>query len=152
MITLSPMTPSVQSPLDLARSDDLSLSSSLQLTCDVFFSLIHVWSLSSCSPRCSSSFLLPSSVVTTSSELFIPSNLLSYGIYEVTLTVSMLASSNWTGSSSIYVHIHPSDITVNLVPYGTSMICHDYRLNLTLDPGAFSLDPDVEFFNSSVSC
>ena len=151
MITLSPTAPSFQSPLDLQKSDDLSISSSVLLTCDVFFSLIHTWSLTSCSPRCLSSFSLPSSVVTTSSELFIPSNLLPYGLYQVTLTVSMIASSNWTGSSSIYVHIHPSDITVHLVPYGTSMITHDQRMNLTLDPGAFSLDPDAEVFYRSVS-
>ena len=91
------------------------------------------------------------SVTTTFSELFIPSRTLPFGIYELTLTVTMIASPDLTSSSSAYVRITPSGITANLIQLGTSMITRGYGQNLTLDPGSFSVDGDGYLLNASVS-
>jgi hypothetical protein len=94
---------------------------------------------------------LDQSVVTTLSELFIPAKTLSDGIYELQLTVIMTASPNLSSSAFAYIKIDPSGITVNLIQFGTSMITHGYRQNLTLNPGSYSVDPDTNTFNASVS-
>jgi len=54
-------------------------------------------------------------------------------------------------SSSIYVEITPSGITANLIQYGTSMVTSGNQQDLKLDPGTYSVDPDENVFNASVS-
>jgi hypothetical protein len=49
------------------------------------------------------------------------------------------------------VKIIQSNITVNLVPYGTSMITISPKKDLILDPGSYSIDPDFIRFNTTVS-
>ncbi|CAF3596750.1 unnamed protein product [Rotaria sp. Silwood1] len=61
----------------------------------------------------------------------------------------MMAMSNVTSSMSTFITINPSNVIVNLVQYGTSMIAHGYRQNLTFNPGAYSVDPDAIVFNTS---
>ena len=56
-----------------------------------------------------------------------------------------------TTSSSVYVHITPSGITANLVQLGTSMITSWHEQDLKLYPGTYSVDPDEDIFNASVS-
>jgi len=90
-------------------------------------------------------------VTTTLSELFIPAQTLTYGIYELKLIVTMTAVPNLTSSASTYVKITPSNIQANLLQFGTSMITQGHQQNLTLDPGKFSIDPDTATFNASVS-
>ena len=94
---------------------------------------------------------IDSTVQTTFSELYIPARILPYGIYELKLTVTMTSSSMFNSSSSAYVQIIPSGITANLVPYGTSMITRGYEQDLILDPGTYSIDPDRNIFNATVS-
>jgi hypothetical protein len=89
-------------------------------------------------------------IISTNSELFIPANTLPYGIYQLTLTVSMIVDPSLTNSSSIYVHISPSGVTANLVQLGTSVVTSGHQQNLKLDPGNFSIDPDGYPFNASV--
>jgi hypothetical protein len=89
-------------------------------------------------------------IISTTSELFIPANTLPYGIYQLTLTVSMIVDPSLTNSSSVYVQIGPSGITANLVPLGTSVVTSGHEQDLKLDPGNFSMDPDGYPFNTSV--
>jgi hypothetical protein len=56
-----------------------------------------------------------------------------------------------TTSSSIYVEITSSGITANLIQYGTSMVTSGHEQDLKLDPGTYSVDPDENVFNASVS-
>ena len=49
------------------------------------------------------------------------------------------------------MQITPSSIAANLIQFGTSMITHGYKQDLLLDPGTFSVDPDTNVFNASVS-
>ena len=83
-------------------------------------------------------------------ELFLPEKTLSYGIYQIQLTVTMIISPKLTSTAFIYIKINPSNITANLVQFGTSMITHGYQQNLILDPGEYSIDPDTNIFNKSV--
>jgi hypothetical protein len=85
---------------------------------------------------------------TTSSELYISSQTLSSGLYEMKLTVTIF---DMISSESVFVKINPSGIAVNLIQYGTSMITHGYQQDLKLDPGKFSMDLDNDEFDPNVS-
>jgi len=87
----------------------------------------------------------------SSSELYIPSNTFPYGIYELELTVKMIEDESLVDSSSVYVQINPSGVTVNLVPLGTSIVTVGHQQILTLNPGSYSIDLDGFEFNASVN-
>jgi hypothetical protein len=108
------------------------------------------WTISKCSPYCSSQIQLDQTIITTSSELFIPAKTLLDGTYQLKLTVTMTVLSSLTSLTSVYVTINPSGIIANLAQFGTSMIVQGYQQDLTLNPGAFSVDPDTTTFNMSV--
>ena len=143
--------PSLASPLKFERSEDLFISSELQLNCDQSLSTISQWEIYDCIVNCASPVQIDQAIVTTSNELFIPAKTLPYGTYQLKLTVSMMIAPHLTSSVSVYVKIMSSSIIPNLVQYGTSMITHGYQQNLLLDPGTFSVDPDNEIFNADVS-
>jgi hypothetical protein len=139
-------------PIQFRRSQDFYISSNLELNCADSLSIITKWTISSnCNSTCSLQVQLDQPVITTFSELFIPARTLTYGIYELKLTVTMIASPALTSSASAYVKIISSDITANLVKFGTQMITHGCQQDLILDPGTFSVDPDATTFNASVS-
>ena len=52
---------------------------------------------------------------------------------------------------SVYVAIHSSNISANLVKYGTSAITIGQDQDLKLDPSTHSINPDEEKFNETVS-
>ena len=83
--------------------------------------------------------------------MYIPARTLPYGIYELNLNVIMADFPSLTTSSSVYVRITRTDIIPNLVQLGTSMITTGYEQDLLLDPGLFSIDPDENNFNRTVS-
>ena len=134
------------------RSQDVSVSSYLQLQCNGSLATIIRWTITQCTPICSSSsaFTLPSSVITSLSELFFPAKTLNYGTYQLTLTVVMAASLQSVSTALAYLKITPSPITPNIMPLGTSMIAHGRSQDLLLDPGTNSVDPDADIFNASV--
>jgi len=88
-------------------------------------------------------------IITSRSELYIPSNILQYGIYQLELRVTIEDNPNLTNSSSVYVEISPSGVTANLVPLGTSVVTSGDQQNLILNPGNYSKDSDGFEFNSS---
>jgi hypothetical protein len=151
IITLIPSTSSFSSPLQFRRSQDFFLSSYLQLNCNGSLATTTKWTIHNCTSTCSNQIQMDPIVITTSSELFVPSKMLVYGIYQLTLTVSMIAAPNLISSKSAYVQITPSGITANLVQFGTSMITRGHQQDLLLDPGTFAVDPDSNIFNASVS-
>lgn len=110
------------------------------------------WIIRTCLINCSNPIQLDRTISVTSTELYIPARILDYGIYELQFSVTMTKyPSSFTTSSSIYIRIISSDIIVNLLPLGTSMITHGYEQNLILDPGSYSIDLDNNIFNASVS-
>jgi len=153
IISLSPNTPSITTPFEIERSEDFSISSTLQFYCLQSFGVIEQWSIGKClNSNCSLKEQLEfSSIDMTLGELFIPSKILEYGIYQMKLTVKMSISPQLISSSITYVEIIPSSIQVQLIQFGPSIILHDQQQTLILDPGRFSIDPDQNYFNSTVS-
>jgi hypothetical protein len=86
------------------------------------------------------------------SELFIPAYDLPVGLYQMTLSVRMLAIIQRNFTVTSYVRITRSKILTNLVYLGTSMISQSDQFDLVLNPGKYSVDPDAAQFNASVSC
>ena len=74
-----------------------------------------------------------------------------YGIYELKLTVTMENFPTLISTASAFVNIISSAIIPNLVPLGTTVITHGYQQDLILNPGKYSVDPDQNEFNASVS-
>ena len=95
--------------------------------------------------------IVDASIVQSFSEIYIPARTLPYGIYELRLTVTMIAAPQWTSTVSAFTHITPSGITANLVQFGTSLITRGHDQDLLLDPGQYSVDLDGDVFNASVS-
>jgi len=134
-------------PKTVRRSEDISIVSIIKFDCNQSLSMKTKWIIRSNSNR----IQLNSVIVTTSSELFIPLQTLQYGIYQFELTVTMTNSSWFDVSKSTYIEIIPTKIIVNLFYLGTSMVTNGYEQDLLLDPGKYSIDPDNQIFNTSVS-
>ena len=141
----------MQLPVALRSDVDVYINTYTQFTCNVTFSMITGWSIKTCPGNCTLLYRLPSTVTAMSSELFIPMNLLASGIYELTFTVTIMARSNMSSSMSTYVSILPSNPIVNCIALGTPMISHGHRADLTLNPGLFSIDPEMASLMASVS-
>jgi hypothetical protein len=109
------------------------------------------WSIHSCISNCSLPIQIDPTVITTFSELYIPSQTLAYGIYELKLNVTTIIALNLTSTVSAYIRIIPSGIIVNLIQVEASMITNGFNQNLTLNPGVYSVDLDGFVFNESVS-
>ena len=150
-ITLIPSVSSLASPLHHRRNQDVFISSFVDLSCMSLLSINTQWTITSCTPVCSSPIAADHSIITTFAEIYIPRRALAYGTYQLKLTVTLTSASKLTASASAYVKISPSGITANLFPYGTSTISLGYEQDLTLDPGRYSVDLDGHIFNASVS-
>ena len=150
-ITLVPDRTSFSTPGQFRRAQDLYISSELILNCPISLSTLIQWTIYNCTSTCKNPLLVDPSISTTSSDLFIPARTLDFGLYELKITVTMRAAPQLTSSVSTFVRITPSGITANLVPLGTSMITSGHQKNLTLDPGSYSVDPDAQAFNATVS-
>jgi hypothetical protein len=151
IIILIPGGSTLVSPIQSQRNQDFLMSSFVQLKCSNSLATNTKWIIKNCtSSNCSFQIQLDQSIITTYNELYIPARTLPIGIYELTLTVTMNASPDLTSSSSAYIQITSSGITVNLVQFGTSMITSGYQQNLTIDPGSFSIDLDGNVFNATV--
>ena len=135
-------------PLQIRRDKDFWISSTIELNGNKSFALQMQWTIS----NGSDSFIVDSSISTGSSELFVPSRILPFGIYQLTLTVTLNHFSNTRRlSRSVSVQISPAGITANLVPEGTSMITRGEGQDLLLTPGLDSVNLDEEQFNASVN-
>ena len=124
----------------------------IKLNCSQSSAMKTEWIIRNCTTTsCSNRIYLNSTIVLTSSELFIPSQTLQYGIYQFELIVTMMNSSWLNTSISTYIKIISSSIFVNSFYLGTSMITIGYAQDLLLNPGSYSIDLDNNIFNTSVS-
>ncbi|CAF3461279.1 unnamed protein product [Rotaria socialis] len=149
IITLFPSISSSTAPIQFRRSEDLHINSYIEVNCIASLAVITQWAVFNCRSTCSLRTKLDQSVITTLSELFIRARTLAYGLYELKLTVTMVASTDLISSASVYVRINPPNIIPNLVEFGTSMISSGQEQDLTFNPGSFSVNPDESTFNLS---
>ena len=112
--------------------------------------MIMEWTVKICTPNCLHVIQLDESINTAFSEIYFPPRSLPYGIYKLQLTITTNTSSPSTNTAFTFVKIIPSDIQVNLIRLGTSMITHSYQQDLKLDPGTYSIDFNGYEFNASV--
>jgi len=131
------------------RSQDFYILSTIKFNCNKTLSTIKKWSIKNSTNENSSEIEFDKKIITSRSELYIPSNTLRYGIYQLELRVTTKDNSSLTHSSSVYVEISSSGVTANLVPLGTSVVTSGDQQNLILNPGNYSQDPDGFEFNSS---
>ena len=136
----------------MTRSEDFSISSSLELHCSKSLSTIKKWTIElySTSP-CSGEVPFEQPLISlTLGELYVPARALNYGVYRMNLTVMMQVAHHLVSLATTYVKIVPSPIIVRLVQFGAVMIQRGQQQTLTLDPGTFSIDSDQSTFNSTV--
>ena len=133
------------------RNQDFSISSRIVSNCNSSLSMTTRWTINNCTSICSTPIATDPSIITDFAEIYIPSRTLAYGTYQLRLTVTIGTAANLASAASAYVKINPSGITVNLVPFGTSMVTRGHEQDLTLDPGSYSVDLDGYSFNASVS-
>ncbi len=150
-MTLIPGASTLSSPIEFRRSQDFYIVSITELNCNSSFAMVTQWTIKNCTSVVCNQIQLSQTIITTFSELDIPARTLPYGIYELTLSVTMVQFPSLKTNSSVYVRITQTDITANLVQLGTSMITSGHEQDLKLDPGAYSIDPDAGVFNASVS-
>ncbi|CAF1031063.1 unnamed protein product [Adineta steineri] len=112
-ITLIPSTSTLSSPIQFRRSQDFYIVSLIELNCNNSISIITQWTIKNCTSICSNQIQLDSTIITTSTELYIPARTLVYGLYELKLIVTMVNMSSLTSTSSVYVQITPSGITAS---------------------------------------
>ena len=150
-IILIPSTSSFGSPIRFRRNQDFYISSYIDLNCQQSLTMQTEWTITNCTLNCFQNIIINPTIFTQSSELYIPSRTLAFGLYQLTLTVRMVAMPHLTSSAVAYVEITPSGITANPILYGTSMITRGYVQDLILDPGSYSIDLDGNTLNISVS-
>lgn len=147
-IALIPDSSALSAPLQFRRGQDFYIVSFITLSCNSSLSLIMQWTIKNCTPSCSHPVRADPSLITTSSELYVPARTLPYGVYELQIVVSVFQISL---TAFAYVQIIPSNITPNLIRYGTSMIIRGSQQDLQFNPGSYSVDPDQEIFDARVS-
>lgn len=151
LITLIPNDTTLIIPKEFLRSEDISIISIIDLDCIQSLSFIAQWLITNCTLSCESEINNDSSIKNTKSELFIPARTLSYGVYQLKLIIKMNMSSILLSSKFVYIKIIPSNIIVNLFLFGTSFITNNYRNDLVLNPGLYSINPDLIAFDFNVS-
>ena len=150
-MTLIPTASTFASPVQFHRDQEFSIVSIIELHCNSSISITTQWTIQNCTPTCSNITSIDPTIITTLSELYIPIRTLPYGTYQMTLTVVMKDFPGLTMSSSVYVRIIASNIAANLVQFGTALITSGYQQDLNFDPGKYSIDPNQNVFNASVS-
>ena len=143
IVELVPLALSSSIPWKFRQNKNLHISSEVELVCDSSTSIATKWRILNY-PNGSE---LNGSLLTSQTNLFIPAHTLSYGLYKIELTAMILDIPTISSSSSVYIEIIPSTIDINLIALDTSMIRHDYREDLQLDPGHFSFDMSAEIYN-----
>lgn len=147
-----PDKPLLSNPAQFRRRQGFYITSDIKITCAESELFYTEWVIHNCNSTCSFPIQTHRSIGNKTTELFIPSKTLDYGIYQFNLTVRMSAFPNTMVQSAVaYIEITYSNITANLIKYGTSIITSGRMKNLTLDPGQYSTNPDEGRFDPRVS-
>lgn len=146
IVELVPLALSSAIPWTFRKNKNLHISSEVELVCHPSTSIATKWRIFNY-PNGSE---LNGSLLTSQTNLFIPAHTLYYGLYKIELTAIILDIPSISSSSSVYIEIIPSTIDINLILWDTSMIRHDHREDLQLNPGQFSFDMSAEIYTREV--
>ena len=126
-------------PMQIYRSSILSLTTLSNFPCTLSYTLTSTW----LSPQIAT---LSSNPTSSTAQLVIPANTLSFGTYEFTYQVNALVSSSNTLLSSnvpsVFVEIIPTGLAVFALANGVSGVMIGYQQAYTLSPGLYSIDFD----------
>lgn len=152
MISFLPNDTSLLTPAQFRRSDNILIKYIINNNCTSLNSYFTQWIMINCTLSCESQLNTNHLLNVTTNQISISARTLPYGIYQLKLAVTMINSTTTaSASSSVYIAIIPATIIVNLVQYGTSVITSSYENDLILDPGKYSIDPDSDIFDTTVS-
>ena len=139
-----------QLPLRFRQSEDFYLTRHVQFTCTEKPLTTSSWDVLSCSLTCPNATQLFKSGARISNHVFIPAQTLSFGHYELRLTVKTLTSPPLTTTLIIDFDILPTNILTRLLPFDIPTITHHQQEDLLFDPGKYSIDPSTITFDSTV--
>ncbi|UJR19400.1 hypothetical protein I4U23_022530 [Adineta vaga] len=123
------------------------ISSNIENQCKQSESILIEWKILSCSFSCIYETKFDKQIDFSNNDLYIPSGILTYGVYHLELTVTMINFPTIKSSSFIEIEIIPSNIVINFLSYETRTIEHNYEENLVFNPGEYSYDLDSIQFN-----
>lgn len=140
-----------QSPLRFRQSEDFYLTQRIQFNCTEKSSTAPSWTFLSCSPLGLNLAQLNQSGARLKNDVFIPAQTLSFGSYELELSVTTLTSPSLTSKLTIDIEIVPTNTVTRLLSFDIPTIIHYYQQDLLFDPGKYSIDPNTITFESTVS-
>jgi REJ domain len=134
-------------------NEEISITSDIQVSCAQSFSTKYQWIIYNCTSICRIFHDLNDRTVKTFDEIYIPSNTLNVGVYQLTLKVLIATKSLlFNSSTSILIKIaRPVNVSVNLIEYRMSEITLGRTEDLLLEPGKYSLYTDETALIPNVS-
>ena len=142
-------------PYVLQRKDALSLSAEADLDCGSNVRTNNTWTIHEVDPRYGQVVRqvdiddLPSR---THFDLVVPARFLPYGLYGVTYSVLMDGPSDVFSNQVVtYVQVVKSPLVARLTEGIMSTLVRGWGQEVTLEPGRFSLDPDLDSGEDQVS-
>jgi hypothetical protein len=140
------------------RSEAFSVSAQTIINCSNSLNNTKQWNILQCdttTQQCSSTAYLRQLVSQLSSsmtsEIYIQSQQLPLGTYLFNYTVTMNSYTAFSAFGYTYVTVIASDIQVNLLANGTSIITSGVTQSILFQPGVYSIDPDSNYFNPNVN-
>ncbi|CAF4157649.1 unnamed protein product [Rotaria sp. Silwood2] len=141
----------------IQRSQAFSIAVQIIFNCSRSLNNTKQWNILECNTdteRCYQTQTLNQLISQLSSantsEIYIKSQILPIGTYLFNFTVSMNSQTDILASDYTYIKIIPSDIRVNLLVHGTSVITNGIAQSLLFQPGVYSIDPDSNYFNVQI--
>jgi hypothetical protein len=143
---------SLKDPVEYKFNEEIYISSNIEFNCEKFFSIEYEWIISNCTLNCSILNKFNEEIKTTLNEIYFPSKILTFGIYEFKLILNLTISLNSSlYSKSIRIEIVRSEnLIVNLIEFGTSEITLGENQQVLLEPGKYSLHDDGNEFIENV--
>ena len=156
-IEFAMFSPIISGARQVPRSSAFSVAARTALACAQALNNTKQWTILACdttTERCVATKALNQLIArlpsATTSEIFLAARALPVGTYLFNHTVTMNSLNGFTTSDYTYVTIISSDIQVNLLANGTSIITSGVTQSLLFQPGTYSVDPDSSFFNPQV--
>jgi hypothetical protein len=147
-ITLIPdFSPSI--PLKFRRIDDYYIISIIKVNSNQSLTTKTKWTIINSTTN--KSFVIYVDKITRDfTEIYIPSNILPYGIYKFILTVTMIEYPYLSKYESALLQISQSGITPKFIQVGKSIIKQKYQQQIKLQPGNHPIDLNQYTFNPIV--